>query len=341
MSKPAPRRRWQRIREWAIYQAFTPVRYLFNQWMRHKNYVLLYCTIGDGIGDALALTTLLRTLHEQRGCHGIVFSMMPQLFLNNPLVVRNMGYHSLSSLSRSLLKTFCRAMRGPYVVCFGGEVWTLGTSPFSTWELDDSRGPGWVWLTHMIPDKNLVLDPADALPQIVFSDEEHTAFTRKFHGLPASFALLKASVGVNRHGAAALKNWNPVDFEAIVAETPQVHWIQVGQKGEVEISGAQNLLGKTTLREVLFLLSKSRLILSVEGFLTHASAAFDVPCVVPFTGVHEPSGLLYPNTLPVLPDPVPTCMPCWQAECTTPGMPCRSHISKDAVKAAILIGLNR
>lgn len=334
-------RRWQRIREYALYQLLSPIRYVFNLWMCRKNYVLLYCTIGDGIGDALALSTLLRSLHEQRGCRGIIFSMVPQLFWNNPLVVRNIGYHELSSLSRSLLKTFCRAMRGPNVVCFGGEVWTLGTSPLSPGELDDSRGPGWVWLAHLVPDKNIAIDSKTALPQINFSDEERAVFSEKFKDIPQPFALLKATVGINRHGAAALKNWDINDISLVVADTPQINWIQVGQEGEEKVPGTLNLLGRTTLREVLFLLSKAKLILSVEGFLTHASAAFGTPCVVPFTGVHEPSGLLYPNTIAVLPDPVPSCMPCWQAVCTTPGMPCRSHISKDAVKAAVLTGLSR
>ena len=329
------RRRWQRIREWTLYQVFFPIRLVFNLWMRHKNYVLIYCTIGDGIGDALALSTLLRSLHEQRGCKGIIFSMVPQLFVNNPKVIHNIGYHELSSLSRSLLKSFCRAMRGPYAVCFGGEVWTLGTSPLSLWELDDSRGPGWMWLTHMVPDKNIAIDPSTSRPEIFFSEEERLDFSKKFKALSEPFALLKATVGVNRHGAANLKNWSTDKIGAVIKETPQIQWIQVGQAGEVAIPGALNLLGQTTLREVLYLLSKAKILLSVEGFLTHASAAFGTPCIVPFTGVHEPQGLLYSNTIAVLPDPIPSCMPCWKQVCTTAGMPCQANISTKAVKSAL------
>ena len=325
------KRRLQRCREFALYVLLTPMRWLFNVWMRRKNYVLLYCTIGDGIGDALALSTLLRTLNQQKGCRGIIFSMYPQIFWHNPLVACNIGYHDCSSLARSLLKTFCRAMRGDCAICFGGEVWTLGTSPFTTKELDDGRKPGWIWLTHMVPDNNVILNPATAIPQIVFSAEEQRQFTEKFSHLPDDFALLKATVGVDRHGAATLKNWDLDRVAAVIKATPALNWIQVGQSGEPEIPGAQNLLGKTSLREVLFLLSRARLILSVEGFLTHASAAFGIPCVVPFTGIHEPHGLLYPNTLAVEPVPRPACMPCWSQTCTTAGMPCRNNISQEQV----------
>lgn len=341
MAKRSLKRRIQRYREFALYLLLSPLRWIFNAWMKHKNYVLLYCTIGDGIGDALALTTLLRTLHQERGCRGIVFSMYPQLFWHNPWVAHNIGYHDCSSLHRSLLKTFCRSMRGSHVICFGGEVWTLGTAPWSTLELDDARNLEWVWLTHMVPDKNTQINPGTAIPQIAFSDEEKRIFEEKFKALPQGFGLLKATVGANRHGAAELKNWRVDGFVDVVAETPQITWVQVGQKGEPEVPGAINLLGKTSLREVLYVLSRAKLILSVEGFLTHASAAFNTPCVVPFTGVHQPSGLLYPNTMPVMPEPVPSCMPCWQSVCTTVGMPCRNNISKDAVKAAVLVAINR
>jgi len=326
------KKRLQRIREYLTYQLMAPLRWLFNSWMHRRQRIFLYCTIGDGIGDALALSTILNSLHEQKGYRAIVFSMFPQLFWHNPLVVRNIGYHDCSQLGRSLLKTICRYMRGPYMVCFGGEVWTLKTSPFTTKELDDGRHvPNWIWMTHMVPDGNVQLDPLNAKPQIYFSQAEEAEFSKKYAALPPSYALLKATVGVNRHDAAMLKNWDEAKFAEVVARTPQVDWVQVGNQGEPLIPGATNLLGQTSLREVLFLLSRARLILSVEGFLTHASAAFEIPCVVPFTGVHEPKGLLYRNTIPVEPDPRPDCMPCWQERCTTEGMPCRSNIAADRV----------
>lgn len=325
-------KRLQRVREYFIYQLMTPIRWLFNRWMRRHQCVFLYCTIGDGIGDALALTTILRAINEQTECKAIIFSMFPQLFWHNPRVVRNIGYHDCNSFKRSLLKTFCRYMRGPYMVCFGGEVWTLKTSPFTTKELDDAHHvPNWIWLAHMVPDGNVLLDPLNAKPQIYFSKAEEAEFSEKFAALPPSYALLKATVGINRHGAAALKNWDEAKIAEVVARTPQLDWVQVGNQGEPLIAGVTNLLGQTSLREVLFLLSRAKLILSVEGFLTHASAAFQTPCVVPFTGVHEPQGLLYRNTIPVEPDPRPNCMPCWQEQCTTEGMPCRSNIALDRV----------
>lgn len=328
-------KRFQRIREWALYQLLTPIRWIFEAWMERRNLVVLYCVIGNGIGDALALSTILNALNKDRGFRGIVFSMCPDLFLHNPMVIKNLGYHQMSSLRRSLLKTLFRNLRGPYCICFGGEVWTLNSSPLSTSTIDDQRIPGIAWINRLLPDGKLNLSLVGAKPAIFFSQAEHQACSQKFQELRKPFGLIKATIGLNRPKSTALKDWSIEGFAQMVQQCSRVTWVQVGEKGEPALPGAINLLGATSLRELLWLLSQSRILVSVEGFLTHASAAFDVSTVVPFTGIHDPAGLLYPCTIPVLPDPVPSCMPCWQEECTTEGMPCRKNISQEQMVAAV------
>ena len=334
-------KRGQRMREWALYQLMSPLRWIFEWWMSRHKLVVLYCVMGNGIGDALALSTILKALNAKHGTRGIVFSMCPDLFLHNPMVVKNLGYHRMSSLRRSLLKSLLRSLRGRAVICFGGEVWTIGTSPLSTATIDDQRKLGVAWINRLLPDGHIDVELVGATPAIFFSDAENLAFSNKFANIPKSFGLIKATIGLNRPKSSSLKDWFIEGFEKVVAQCPEIHWLQVGEVGEPVLLGATNLLGQTSLREVLWLLCRSRVLVSVEGFLTHASAAFDVPTVVPFTGIHDPQGLLYPCTIPVLPEPVPACMPCWQEECTTSGMPCRSNIHVDRMVAAVEQGLNR
>lgn len=324
-------KRGQRFREWLIYQIMTPVRLAFEAWLQRHNRVVLYCVMGNGLGDALALSTILKALHEKTGVNGMVFSMCPELFLHNPMVVKNISYHQLSSLKRSLLKSFLRAMRGKSVICFGGEVWTLATSPFTTHILDDDRAKdrnsGWRWLKHLLPDGCVDINFNQATPALFFSDAEITSFQKKFTELPDKFSLLKASVGANRSSAAEMKNW-PVDFvRATVQQSAEVNWVQVGQLGEPEVSGAINLLGKTTVRETAYLISRAQLVFSMEGFITHAAAAFATPCIVPFSGVYDPYGFVYPSTLPLISPQKPKCSPCWKDACDVSGMPCMRDIT--------------
>lgn len=333
-------KRGQRIREWAIYRFMTPIRWLFERWMRQKNLVVLYCVMGNGIGDALALSTILKALFDKDGTRGVVFSLCPDLFWNNPMVVKNLSYHAMSSLKRSLLKSLLRSLRGQSVICFGGEVWTLGTSPFSHWTIDERRVPGVAWINRLLPDGYPPIDLAGAKPAIYFSAEEQASFSQKFEAIDRPFGLVKATVGLNRPKSTALKDWSIAGFLTVVAENQSINWLQVGDAGEPVLPGAYNLLGQTSLREVLWLLSQSCVLVSVEGFLTHASAAFDVPTVVPFTGIHDAKGLLYPCTIPVLPEPMPACDPCWQEECSMPGMPCRTNIQIDRVVTAVQSAIN-
>lgn len=328
-------KRGQRIREWALYQIMSPVRWGFEWWMAKHKLIILYCVMGNGIGDALALSTILKAINQKCGTRGIIFSMCPDLFINNPMVVKNLDYHRMPSLQRSLLKSLLRSLRGSSVICFGGEVWTLGTSPLSTSTIDDRRVPGVAWINRLLPDGHINVELVSAVPAIFFTDAEKIAFSRKFEGLPQNFGMIKATIGLNRPKSSSLKDWSVEGFAQVIAQCPEVSWVQVGEVGEPALPGAVNLLGKTTLREVLWLISRSKVLLSVEGFMTHASAAFDVPTVVPFTGIHDPAGLLYPCTIPVLPDPIPTCMPCWLEECMTEGMPCRKNISLAKMVAAV------
>lgn len=328
-------KRLQRFREWALHNLATPFRLVCERWLVHRKIVILYCVLGDGIGDALALTTILKFLYDRQGTKGIVFSMRPELFLHNPMVLINLSYHEMSRLKRSLLKSLLRALRGSRVICFGGEVWTVGMSPFSLETIDDARVPGVAWIDRLLPDGGVGKSLAGLRPAIFFSTVENEQFSRKFSDVTSPFGLIKATTGLNRPASTALKDWSVQGFADVVSKFPEIHWVQVGERSEPIVLGVTSLLGKTSIREVLWLLSKSKLLLSVEGFLTHAAAAFDVPTVVPFTGVHDPEGLLYPNTIPVAPDPRPPCMPCWHEVCIKEGMPCRTNISSKSVEIAV------
>lgn len=334
-------KRGQRIREWLLYQLLTPVRWVFDAWMERKKLVFIYCVMGEGIGDALAISTVLKSLNQNNGYRGIVFSRHPELFLHNPMVVANISYHKLSSLTRSLFKTFLRSMRGKHVICFGGEVWTLGTSPFSDYSIHQEMKEGWIWLKFLLPDGNVPMDYTTATPAVFFSPEEVATYSKKFADIPRPFAMLKATTGVGRPGGSSLKDWEIPKFAGVLAQHPEITWVQVGQTGEPIVSGCLDFLGKTSVREVLYLLSKADLLLATEGFLTHASAAFDVPCVIPFSGMHDYRGLLYPRTIPVVADPQPACAPCWRDNCNQPGKPCTANITVAHVAAAVCQGLSR
>lgn len=328
-------KRGQRFREWLLYQLLTPLRFGFEWWMKRHNAVLLYCIMGNGLGDAMAISTILNALHEKYGTRGIVFSMHPDLFAHNPQVIRNMSYKAMASGSRSLFKILLRALRGPAVICIGGEVWTVGTTPFDTRDLHKKRQAGWNWLQKLLPDYQPPINFDDIYPKVYFSAEEDKTFASKYQHLQHPVAILKASVGVNRPKGTYLKDWDLQKITEVVATMPKVQWVQLGDKTETPIAGTLNLLGKTNIREAMWLVAQSRFVLSVEGFITHVAAAFNKPAITPLTGAYDPNTFIYKNTIPLMAEPMPACSPCWAEQCTVAGMPCRSEIKVAQAQAAI------
>lgn len=328
-------KRGQRFREWLLYQLLTPLRFGFEWWMKRQNTVLLYCIMGNGLGDAMAISTILNALHEKSGTRGIVFSMHPDLFAHNPQVIRNMSYKAMASGSRSLFKILLRALRGPAVICVGGEVWTVGTSPFDTRDLHKKRQAGWNWLQKLLPDYQPPIRFEGIYPKIFFSDEEEGTFGSKYQTLQKPFAILKASVGVNRPKGTYLKDWDLKKITEVVVSTPEVQWVQLGDKIETPIAGTLNLLGQTSIREAMWLVARSAFVLSVEGFITHVAAAFDKMAITPLTGAYDPNTFVYKNTIPLVADPMPACSPCWANECGQPSMLCRINIRSDMAISAI------
>ena len=328
-------KRGQRVREWALYTLMAPVRKIFEYVMAQKNRVLIYCVMGNGLGDALTIASILGGLNKQSGTKGIVFSMSPALFEANPHVVCNLSYHAMPSWKRSLFKMILRSLRGPAVLCVGGEVWTLGTNPLDTRDLIKRREKGWNWLEKLLPDYRPALDYTKLKPEIFFSEAEVTACQNKFAHIPRPFALLKATVGFNRPTGAYLKNWDVTKLAWLVAQTPQANWVQIGEAGEDEIQNCLDLRGKTSLREIMWLVSQAKLMLSVEGFITHLGAAFNIPTITPLTGAYDPATFIYANTIPLLANPMPPCSPCWQDCCTQPTMLCRDNIDQAVALAAV------
>lgn len=328
-------KRGQRFREWLLYQLLTPLRLGFEWWMERHNAVLLYCIMGNGLGDAMAISTILNALHEKYGTRGVVFSMHPDLFAHNPQVIRNMSYKAMASGSRSLFKILLRALRGPAVICIGGEVWTVGTSPFDTRDLHKKRQAGWNWLQKLLPDYQPPISFDGIYPKVYFSAEEDKAFANKYQHLQHPVAILKASVGVNRPKGTYLKDWELQKITEVVSTTPKVQWVQLGDKTETPVAGTLNLLGKTNIREAMWLVAQSRFVLSVEGFITHVAAAFNKPAITPLTGAYDPNTFIYKNTIPLMAEPMPACSPCWAEQCTVAGMPCRSAITVAQAQAAV------
>jgi heptosyltransferase-2 len=93
-----------------------------------------------------------------------------------------------------------------------------------------------------------------------------------------------------------------------------------------------DLVGRTSLRQALGVLSQLRLLVTNDSGLMHAAAALSVPLVALFGSTDPGATGPFTSRATVIRHPVP-CSPCFKRTCET-GYACLDAISVDEVTAA-------
>lgn len=333
----------KRFIECAGWILLSPIRWLCEAGLKNKRLVVLYRVWGTGLGDTLAMTTLLNVLHHEGGVRGIIFSKFPALFENNPQVALNLDYNRMPKLLRSVLKKTFKYLRGKSIICVGREEWVIGTLPWQK-NPEDRQDRHKFYLGSLLPDMPGSLNQfKTALPYIAFSEGELRQYEERFKFLPDEFGVVKATVGATRGGGMLLKNWSTEGMQAVVLnrDTSAFPWVQLGDKTEPALNGTINLLGNTSLRETFYVISRAKIVLTIEGFISHVAAALERPLVIIFSGYHDPNAFYYGSAYKVMAAPMPKCAPCDKVVCTTPGKPCTSNISVQQVIQSVKETLNK
>lgn len=314
------------------YVLLTPLRWLLEAVMSGHNMVFIYRVYSRGLGDTLAISAVLAAMDQQRpGLRAVVFSKIPELFEANPLVCCNLDYRSMGRLQRSLLKSAAKYFRGRSVICVGQEKWVLHTWPWQRHVVDHSIR----WLRQMLPDYPAGFAGLDSVTTQVFvSEQEKKIFAAKFCDLPAEFSVIKATSNAAT-GFRVLKNWRIEHMQSVVNATrSQTAWVQIGGLDEPLLEHVIDMRG-LSIRESIYLLSRARLTLTVEGFVSHAAATFGTPVIVIFSGYHDLKTFVYPITVPIHADPAPACAPCQLITCSQPSQLCMDVIQPPQVIAAV------
>jgi len=114
------------------------------------------------------------------------------------------------------------------------------------------------------------------------------------------------------HGSSGMNSKNYSYFENVIKlikpklEEKEIKIIQIGEKKDAGIKGAESLLGETSLRQTFFVLKNSMLHLGNDSFSTHVSAFYKTPVVAlygpvimntcsPYWGDREKQSLISPD----------------------------------------------
>jgi ADP-heptose:LPS heptosyltransferase len=291
---------------------------------------------GSGLGDTFCMTSVMRLIHERYHWRFIVVTRFPELFLHHPLVDRLYAYPSLGFGRRKAIKWMLRhCARGGVESRVGQFDYRPDRS--ATPELGAESRPVASLAQLHSEHWGLDLDYGTLRNEAHFSTDEAAAFGAR---LPAtgSYALVKSTAGSRW---TPNKDWATDRFQQVVDSLPAIRWLQTGGSDEPALSNVEDLRGRTSLRELLFLVSRARFVLAPEGFYNHAAGAFDVPSFVIQSGYAPPQLAKYPNSIVIAREPQVPCAPCWlRTPCPIAGKPCTRDIGARQVIDAIVASID-
>ena len=136
------------------------------------------------------------------------------------------------------------------------------------------------------------------------------------------------------------KQWSADRMQAGVdAYSGSWRCAQIGSPADPPLRGADDLRGKTSLRQSAAVLGRARLFVGTVGFLMHLARAVDCPAVVVYGGREPPEFTGYPCNHNV--DCRPACSPCWQRNRCDFGHVCMEDISANRVIESVARMLDR
>lgn len=283
-----------------------------------KKYILVFN--GLGVGDALSFTSAINHLNKKEKANFIVASFYSDVFYNLNGVVKNIQIKD-NFLIKIIFYFLESSTHSNIISCYGGNLYYkrfsfLYKTEYSYYGevLRNNR----LYLMHVFlfarkdflkKVKNIKLNPI-----ISFTTEEIEQYSKKYKD------ILKVKYSIVTSGTYSIirsKNLDYSKINNILQNTyKKTKWVQTGTKKDRRLKNMfLDLRGKTSLRELFFLISKSKFVFTNEGVATHISAAFNIPCISIYTGYHYPKISLYANVIPIVPDPLPNCAYCFRKVC--------------------------
>ena len=294
------------------------VNYLFKRF----NIFVIY-RIGNAIGDQLCMSAIVRLIDEQYPFKIVIISSYPEIFYNNPRVWKNIGVKRFSLYISRVLRFFS----GPQL-----ENFLFKNNKYSFEEYMRSSGKG----LHLVEAHSLHFNHGINYNiiqnEIYLSKSEIEKYAKKFN-LPESYSVIQPNSKISY---TPNKQWDMGDFQKVVDKRRDIYWVQVGNQNEFLLKNVQDYRGRTTLRELFYIVSRSQFVFANEGIMNHIASAFDVKSYVISSGFSDISLTKYDNS--VLFNSNDSCdrSPCWLLdECGVSGKPCLSSIDPEIVASQL------
>ena len=131
--------------------------------------------------------------------------------------------------------------------------------------------------------------------ELYFSDDELERINQLTERLDKEFIVIEphAKSDYTPNKAYAFQKWQNVANEL----KKHIQVVQISPPGKKILNDVVSLVGETTFREAAGVIGKSKMFLSTEGGLMHASTAVDTTALIVMTGYQSPVLWSYPKNI--------------------------------------------
>ena len=268
--------------------------------------------LGGGIGDHVCMTSIVSQIKKKV----FVITDKPEVFFNNPNI-RKIIVLKNQKINRVILKFLDRV----------GLIFYFSfrkNKKYKTLEEYVKKNPKKHYIeVNSLHLKNIV--NYDTLKnKIYFSEKEVFDFDKKYNFLPKEYYL------IHSEGKISYTPNKSIDvniFNKIIDTNKNINFVQIGCQSEksLNVKNEFDLRGKTTLRELFYLISTCKGIISLEGGYNHIANCFSKQSITIFTGFNPNKLCKYDNTLVVQNKKLPSCAPCMKEEKCDKNMACNNY----------------
>jgi ADP-heptose:LPS heptosyltransferase len=245
------------------------------EYINNDKYVIIFRK-GMAIGDQLCMSAIIKKVKEFYNKKVIVFTSYPDLFKFNPEIYKVINYNDLEKPIRNIIRS------NKNIINF-----------YSNWTINKEKKS--LIDHHSSSLKNISFK--NCKPKIFLEDNEIDNFNKKFN-LPINYYLI---ISQAKNINFKIKEFGFNNYQYIINKTNQkINWVQTGVLSDRVLNNTNlNLCGKTTLRELFILVSKSSAVFCSEGFLTHVCAAFNIKNYCITSDFIYPELTPYPNKITI------------------------------------------
>ena len=270
-----------------------------------KKKIFIIYRIGNAIGDQVCMSAIIEKIYEQKNYKSIVITNYPEIFYNNPNVLKIININKYSKFFQKKIISILKRLKkkNKYVEEFRFQ------GAFEEFLRKTKLKISLIEIHSYHFD--LQLNLKNAKPKIYFSNDEIEKYEKKFNNIK-NFAIIQPQGKITY---TPNKEWGFDKYQKVVDLTKnEIRWVQVGLSQDKLLKNVIDLRGKTDLRELFYLVKKANFVLSNEGLLNHIAAGVETKSFVIFSGFSNIELAKYDTTIPIVREPQIKCAPCWLLE---------------------------